>query len=254
MKVNAMVFAAGIGSRLRPLTDTCPKALIEVGGKKMLGRVLDNLAAAGIAEAVVNIHHHAGMVAEFIRSRQAMPPAVTISDESDCLLDTGGGLVKAAPMLAGADATLVHNADIATDVDLAAMIGAHFASGADVTLLAVDRPTSRKLIFDRDGLMTGWLNTATGATRPPRPEAGLRPGEEALGFCGIHLLSGRALEELVAYARRNSRERFSITDFYIDSCAALDIRRLTPAEAFEWHDIGRHATLEAARRAFGAES
>lgn len=242
--LKAMVFAAGIGSRLRPLTDRCPKALIDVGGQPMLGRVLAKLRDAGVRTAVVNIHHHAAMVADWLASHDFSPMKVVVSDESDLLLDTGGGLLRALDLMGCDSDVVVHNADILTDFPLAEMIEAHRASGADATLLVdPERESSRRLLFDPATLrMRGWTNTATGAVRP----AGLDAADcSRMAFGGVHVLAPSMLRRLKGY--RQPTDVFSIMDFYIDSCAAADIRGHIPSAPYAWFDIGRPATLEAAR-------
>ena len=116
--MKAMIYAAGLGTRLRPLTDDRPKALIEVGGKPMLQHVIENIKKAGITRAVVNVHHFAGKVIDFLDRNGNFGIDIAISDESDRLLDTGGGLLKARPLLDGDEPILLHNADILTDLDL----------------------------------------------------------------------------------------------------------------------------------------
>lgn len=237
-----MIFAAGIGSRLRPLTDTTPKALIEIGGKPMLQRVIENIVSAGITDIVVNVHHHASKVIEFVESWNPQGVHIAISDESASLLDTGGGVAKAYRLLSGDD-VLLHNADILTDVDLKSMIAAHRTGGRDATLLTSDRPSSRRLLFDADGRMRGWINMTTGETRPsdcdPQP---LTP----MAFGGIHVVSPGVVESLVDFSRTQG-EKFSITDFYISLCNRLSIGNYTPSNPFSWFDIGRPQTLADAR-------
>lgn len=165
--MKAMIFAAGLGTRLRPLTDNCPKALVEVGGKPMLGRVMQRLIDAGVTEAVVNVHHFAGMIKEYLTANNNFGITVHVSDESDLLLDTGGGILRARQWLDGGEPFIVHNADILSDVDLAAMYRAHEASGADATLLVAHRQSSRYLAFgNADSRLHGWINTTTGQTAP----------------------------------------------------------------------------------------
>lgn len=239
-ELDAMIFAAGLGTRLRPLTDSCPKALIEVGGRTMLERAIGMATAAGARRMAVNIHHHPPMMRRWLAGHA---PEVAISDESAQLLDTGAGLAKALPLL-GAEDTLVINADILTDLDARAMTEVHRSSGADVTLLAARRNTSRYLLFDSEGRMRGWTNTSTGETRP----AGLQAGGALarLAFGGIHVVGRRAAARLAAYCA--GRGPFSITDFYIDCCGELDIRAYLPPGPFTWIDIGRPDTLAEARR------
>lgn len=240
--MKAMIFAAGLGTRLAPLTDTCPKALIEVGGKPMLRRVIERLRDAGVSGIVVNVHHHAGMIKEYLAGNDFGVP-VSVSDESDLLLDTGGGVVKAAPMLAGDEPVMLYNADIFTDFPIAEMLESHKASGADVTLLADERDTSRYLLFDEAGMMRGWKNISTGEVRSPfSPETltACRP----LAFGGIHIINPSVIDRLTAYQPEG---KFSITPFYIAECGTLRIRAYTPSEPYRWVDIGRPASLQRAR-------
>lgn len=240
--MKAMIFAAGYGKRLAPLTDSTPKPLIDIGGRPMLARVINKIKEAGIDSVVVNVHHLAGKIRHYLDENDNFGLDIKISDESQRLLDTGGGLVNAAPMLDD-DTVLLYNADILSDFPLKEMIAAHNSSCADVTLLAAPRDTSRYLLFD-DGRMKGWKNTATGEVRSPYSDvAACKP----LAFGGVHILSPDAIDTLKDYARQQG-EVFSITDFYIQCCDALDIRAYTPDRPFTWFDIGKPTTLEMARR------
>lgn len=241
--MKAMIFAAGLGTRLAPLTDTCPKALIEVGGVPMLRRAIERLRDAGVSEIVVNVHHHAGMIKNYL-AQNDFGVRVSVSDESDRLLDTGGGVVKAAPMLAGEESVILYNADIFTDFPIDEMVGTHRASGADVTLLVDDRKTSRYLLFDSDGRMAGWCNVTTGEERTPYDPSVLASCRQ-LAFGGIHVINPSVLDCLADYQPTG---KFSITPFYIDRCAAIDIRAYTPSAPYRWVDIGRPESLERARR------
>ena len=145
--MKALVFAAGLGTRLRPLTDHKPKALVELCGVTMLERVITNIKNCGITDVVVNVHHFGDQIIDFLKNKDNFGINITISDERDLLLDTGGGILKARHLLEGDEAFLVHNADILTDLNLAEMIAYHKANGADVTLLAKQRSTQRYLVF-----------------------------------------------------------------------------------------------------------
>jgi len=237
--MKALVFAAGLGTRLRPLTLDRPKALVEVGGEPMLGRVIRRLAAAGADTVVVNVHHFAGKVRQYLDNNDFGVP-VRISDESALLLDTGGGLLKARHLLDDGNPFIVHNADILSATDLRAMWDSHVNSGADATLLIQKRDNSRRLLFDAANRMRGWTNTSTGEVRPAGLSAtGLSPA----AFGGIHIVSPTVFPLLERYS---PGPVFSITPFYVDSCCQLDIRGFRSDAA--WFDIGRPASLEAARR------
>ena len=242
--MKGMIFAAGLGTRLAPLTDTCPKSLIEVGGRPMLERVIRHLIRAGVSDIVVNVHHHAEMVKEYIASHDFGVP-IHISDESDRLLDTGGGVVKAAPLLENADDIILYNADIFTDVVLSEMVEYHRRNRNNATLLtSTTRNSSRRLLFDPlSGLLKGWRNMHTGEIRSPfsrdvtnncLPEA----------FGGIHIINRLTLERLKEWG---TDDKFSITPFYTDICDRLCISSFHPSADYTWIDIGRPETLAQAR-------
>lgn len=161
-----MIFAAGIGSRLRPITDTIPKALVEVGGMPMLQRTLMRMKDAGIIDVVVNVHHHAPKIIEFLAANNGFGMNIAVSDESDELLDTGGGLLKAIHLMGEADAVVLHNADIYTDIPLLPLVERYTQSGADVVLAVNHRSTSRYLLCDDSKRMRGWMNVTTGEIKP----------------------------------------------------------------------------------------
>ena len=156
--MKAMIFAAGLGTRLRPLTDNMPKALVPVAGKPMLERVILRLKEAGFNEITVNIHHFGEQIIDFLRAHDNFGTEIHISDERGMLLDTGGGIKKARPFLDGQEPFLVHNADILTDIDLAGLYRHHLESDAESTLLVSERKTSRYLLFDDDYHLHGWIN------------------------------------------------------------------------------------------------
>lgn len=240
--MKGMIFAAGIGSRLRPLTDTCPKCLIEVGGRPMLEYVIDSMRRAGIGKIAVNVHHHAAMVARFLRGRD-FGVEIAVSDETDMLLDTGGGLLKALDLLGRDEAVMVHNADVLTDYPLQRLVEIHRLNGSDATLLVRNTHSARALLTAGDGRLRGWENSATGLTRgfDPAEREGLRP----VGFAGVHILGPVALEALERYGAQAGAV-FGITPFYADNCNTLGIAT-TGLEGAAWFDIGKPDTLAAAR-------
>ena len=183
--MKAMIFAAGLGTRLRPLTDRMPKALVPVAGVPLLQRVLLKLQAAGFDDITLNIHHLGQQIVDFLRNHQNFGLNIHISDERALLLDTGGGILHARRFLDGDEPFLVHNADILTDADLDVLIDTHQRSGAEATLLVGRRTTSRYLLFDDADRLHGWTNLKTGEIRP----AGLTGTYRQLAFAGIHLLS-----------------------------------------------------------------
>lgn len=231
--MKALVFAAGLGTRLRPLTDTKPKALVEVDGVAMLERVILKLKSAGIDSVIVNVHHFADKIIDFLKEKDNFGLEIVVSDERDMLLETGGGILKARPLLDGDEPFVVHNADILTDFDLRKMIDFHVAEGNDVTLLVDDRNSSRRLLFDGSMGMRGWKNMTTGETIPQGiDDASLMP----LAFGGVHVINPQPFfSRLVEYA---TEPKFSITPFYSQNCGALKIGGYRPLEKYGWFDIG----------------
>ena len=163
--MKAMIFAAGLGTRLRPLTDHTPKALVPIAGKTMLERVILRLKDAGFNDITINIHHFGEQIIEFLRTHNDFGATIHISDERDRLLDTGGGIKKARPFLDGNEPFLVHNADIICDVDLAELYRHHRESNAEATLLVSERQTSRYLLLDDDNLLDKQIHRRNQARR-----------------------------------------------------------------------------------------
>ena len=244
--MKAMIFAAGMGTRLKPLTDTTPKALVRVGGIPMIQHVILRLKEAGVSEIVVNIHHLGSMIVDFLHANDNFGCDIHISDESDRLLDTGGGILHARHWLDGSEPFIVHNADIMTDIDLRKMYEDHLSSGADASLLVADRKTSRYLLFDAADRLCGWINRSTGETRPDGflydPAA-----HKPMAFGGIHIISPSIFPTLAAYS---SDKAFSIIPYYMSECRHLKFTGYTPGFRYRWCDIGKLETLRQAELVF----
>lgn len=235
--MKAMIFAAGLGTRLKPLTDHMPKALVPVAGRPMLEHVILKLKAAGFNELVINIHHFGEQILDFLRANQNFGLTIHISDERDCLLDTGGGIRKAEPFFRGNEPFLVHNVDILSDTDLKALYEYHRQSGNDATLLASRRKTIRYLLFDDEKRLCGWINKDTLQTKPEgfayNPEH-----HREYAFSGIHVIS----PSLFHYMDERWTGKFSIMDFYLQTCHEARIGgRLT--DTLRLIDIGKPETL-----------
>lgn len=237
-----MIFAAGIGSRLKPITDTMPKALVPVGGVPMLQRTLLRLKEAGFTDVTINIHHFGQQIIDFLQQNDNFGLDIHISDERDELLDTGGGILKARPFLEGDEPFLVHNVDILSNIDLRQVYDIHVQSGADATLLVSDRTTTRKLLFDKEMRMQGWLNHSTGEVLPEdfvwMPEQ-----HRELAFEGIHVIS----PTLFKYMGEGTQwqGKFSIIPFYLSVCKLLHLRGYELKD-ITWFDIGKPETLQKA--------
>lgn len=242
--MKAMIFAAGLGTRLRPLTNDRPKALVEIGGKTMLERVIIRLAEAGFDDITINIHHFGQKIIDFLETHNNFGLNLHISDERNMLLDTGGGILKARHFLDGNEPFLVHNADILTDIDLATMYQDHVNSGAMATLLVKERMTSRYFIFDDDYRLQGWINKSTQETRPPHFI--YKKGMHELAFGGIHVISPSIFDELEKYTQ--GEVKFSITPFYVDECHTHTIKGYVQKKTYTWLDVGKPETLKEAEK------
>ena len=233
--MRAMIFAAGLGTRLRPLTDHMPKALVPVGGVPLLHRLLTKLYAAGYTHVVINIHHHAAQIIDFLAAHD-YGMHIDISDESDMLLDTGGGLRHAAQFFTGDEHILLHNVDILSNLSLDHFT-ASFRPDCLAQVVVSERPTSRYLLFDNNNRLAGWHNISTGATRPPGIDTtALRP----YAFAGIHLVSPRIFTLMAHYP-----DKFSIIDFYLEAMHNETIAAYLP-DNFAMLDVGKVDTLAAA--------
>ena len=233
--MRAMIFAAGLGTRLRPLTDHMPKALVPVGGVPLLHRLLTKLYAAGYTHVVINIHHHAAQIIDFLAAHD-YGMHIDISDESDMLLDTGGGLRHAAQFFTGDEPILLHNVDILSNLSLDHFT-ASFRPDCLAQVVVSERPTSRYLLFDNNNRLAGWHNISTGATRPPGIDTtALRP----YAFAGIHLVSPRIFTLMAHYP-----DKFSIIDFYLEAMHDETIAAYLP-DNFAMLDVGKVDTLAAA--------
>lgn len=203
--MKAMIFAAGLGSRLKPWTDHHPKALALVNGKPLLQRNIEYLQGFGIREVIVNVHHFSEQIIAAVRSNQGWGSKVIISDESDEVLETGGGLLKAAGYFSAEKDFVVMNADILTNMDLGAMMLQHRQQQPLATLAVSERETSRYFLFDQDNTLCGWCNVKTGEEKIVRQTEVLLPK----AFSGLHVISS-VLLELV-----EQRGKFSMVDVYL---------------------------------------
>lgn len=183
--MKAMLFAAGLGTRLKPFTDKHPKALAEVNGKTLLELNIRYLQRFGIEDVIVNVHHFADQIEQVIQDNSGFGSWVTISDEREEVLETGGGLLKAAPYFDGEEPFVVMNVDVLTTLDLGAMIAAHEADDAIATLAVMKRESSRQLLFDEHMILCGWANNNTGQQRISREVTWMQP----FAFSGIQVLS-----------------------------------------------------------------
>lgn len=233
--MRAMVLAAGLGTRLRPLTGDRPKALVEVGGRTMLELTLRRLAAFGIREVIVNAHHFADLLIGYLAAHGNFGLHIEISRE-DILLDTGGGIQRAAEFFlrdGNAEPFLVHNVDVLSNLDLAALRAAHIRHSALATLAVQQRATSRYLLFDQHDLLCGRRAGLDGTPEMARPAAAPR----ALAFCGVHILSPRIFPLLTETGV------FSIVPAYLRLAAQGEPIAAFPADRYRWRDLGKPESI-----------
>lgn len=224
-----MILAAGLGTRLRPLTNDRPKALVEISGRTLIELVLSRLRDFGISEVVINTHYFAEMLADYLRAHHNFGMDITISHE-DVLLDTGGGLKHAQQFLADSDDPfLLHNVDVLSDIDFGEMIRFHSQHDALATLAVKDRKTSRYLLFDQNRQLCGRRAGKAGELEVARPAESF----VARAFCGIHVLSPRI------FAVMREEGIFPVIPEYLRLAAQNEKILGFPADEYYWRDLGR---------------
>jgi NDP-sugar pyrophosphorylase family protein len=245
--MKAMILAAGLGTRLRPLTDHRPKALVEIAGRTLLELTLARLRSVGINEVIVNVHHFADMVVEYLKRNKNFGMRIEISRE-EVLLETGGGLKRAAYFFlqdssCPEEPFLLHNVDVLSTVDLHRMVRFHRENQALATLAVQDRNSSRYLLFDEQlqlcGRRSGRDQKAelVRAVLQAEPGPPVRTGAQALAFCGIHVLSPRL------FAKMKEDGVFSIIASYLDLAARGEKILAFRADEYYWRDLGRPEDL-----------
>ena len=264
--MKAFILSAGLGTRLKPMTETIPKALVEVNGKPLLQSLIENVKKNGCTDFVVNVHHFADLVVDFLKANQNFGVNIEISDERETLLDTGGAILNAKNFLENEPFFLVHNVDILSDIDLDKMAKHHVKSGALATLAVRDRESGRKFLFDENLCLRGWQNTKTGEYRHCGEHSevrhcGLDPQSHShskgipafagmtvketherltpLAFSGIHIISSEIFKHI------NQQGKFSIVETYLDLGKTFDIRGFQHDSDF-WLDVGKPQDLEQA--------
>lgn len=231
--MKAMIFAAGLGTRLKPFTNDKPKALVELNGKTLLQYCIENLVRHGFTDLVINIHHFGGQIIDFLEQNHNFGVNIALSDERNCLLDTGGGLKKAALLLADKDPILIQNVDILSDIDYNQLIETHKRSKALATMVVRDRVTSRYLLFDQQLTLKGWTNVKTGEVKESTPLTG---NEQRLAFSGIHLIDPSFFNFIT------EEGKFSIIDLYLRLAHDHRIQGFHDTSSF-WMDLGKPEEL-----------
>ncbi len=234
--MKSMIFAAGLGTRLKPLTDTMPKALVPLAGKPLLQWQVEKLRDAGISDIIVNVHHFPDQIIDTIQAHNGWGCNITISDERDMLLDTGGGLKKAVC----GEPILACNVDILSNIDLRALISSYQSPISNLqspmSLLVVSpRETQRYLCFDANDRLCGWTNSKTGELK----------GHDGrhLAFSGMQILSPEALTLL----QQMSQDKFSLIDFYLHVMDKIELKAYVPSN-YRMMDVGKIDQIEQAER------
>ena len=256
--MKAMIFAAGLGTRLKPLTDNMPKALVPLAGKTLLQWQIERLKAAGITDIVVNVHHFPDMIINYLRENNNFGCRIAVSDERDMLLETGGGLSKAKSLLLEVgsresgnsnEPILICNVDILSNIDLPTLLNAYNPDEMGVVVVS-ERDTQRYLLFDEENRLCGWTNIATGEIRP----ASLASSPNSLiasrlAFSGMQVLNPRIFDCMDEVVEKKG-DKFSLIDLYLHITEKEILRAYIP-ENYRMMDVGKIAQLSEAE-AFAA--
>jgi NDP-sugar pyrophosphorylase family protein len=238
--MKAMIFAAGLGTRLNNETSDKPKALVEVGNKTLLQNAIEKLKKEGVSEIAINVHHFSELVISYLNEND-FGIKIHISNETDKLLDTGGGLKKAAKFLAGTEPILIYNVDIISNLSLNLLLDEHIKSNSLVTLAVRNRETQRYFKFDPSKQLVGWINKKTGETKISRQENFECSVEMA--YSGIHIVQPKI------FSLMPDTDKFSITDFYLELAKTHPIKGYFD-DSDLWMDVGKSEQLEEVRRLF----
>ena len=237
--MRAMLLAAGLGTRLKPFTDHHPKALAFVNGKSLLQRNVEYLRDQGITDIIINVHHFADQVIRLVQLKNNFGMNITISDETDEVLETGGGLLKAGWFFNDGAPFLLMNVDILTDLNIRHMVDSHNEADSLATLAVTNRRTSRYLLFDEHKILCGWRNTITGAERISCEKNEYFP----LAFSGIHIISPKI------FAKINMKGKFSMIDLYL-ALAKNECIRGYDHSGTKFMDVGTPASIMEVEKIF----
>lgn len=245
--MKAMLLAAGLGTRLKPFTNKHPKALAVVNGKTLLQRNIIYLQQFGIYDVIVNVHHFAEQIIETIKEQKGFNSNVTVSDETDAILETGGGLKRAGWYFKQEESFVLMNTDVLTDLRLNEMISFHNENNSLSTLATTNRKTSRYFLFDKKNKLCGWRNIKTGEEKPPQPLPFPASGEGRLvakAFSGIHIINSKIFALM-----QPSEVKFSMVDVYLSLCSHHNILSFDHSYA-KFIDVGSPENLFAAQELF----
>ena len=242
--MKAMIFCAGLGTRLKPITDTLPKALLPLSGKTLLQYQIEKLRNVGITDIVVNVHHFPDLIINYLNRNNNFGCNIQISDERELLLNTGGGLRKATTLLGGDEPVLACNVDILSNIDIRQLIATHNAGNALATLVVSQRKTQRYLLFDKEGRMIGWTNISTGEKRPNTMKEETYQLSTQLAFSGMQMLSPDIFRLMNDFPGNTP---FSLIDLYLSICPNNIIKAFVP-QNYRMMDVGKIDQLEQAEQ------
>jgi NDP-sugar pyrophosphorylase family protein len=238
---TALLFAAGLGTRLKPFTNEHPKALAQVNGKTLLQHNIEYLQGFGINKVVVNVHHFANQIIDIVKENNGWGSEIIISDETSEVLETGGGLIKAIPLFSNAENIVIMNVDILTDLNIEQMFQQHINTNALATLAVTNRTTSRYFVFNNDNELCGWMNTKTNELK------GIENFDEAqhtkLAFSGIHIINKKIFSLI------KQQGKFSMVDVYLDLMKTNDIIDFNHSKD-KFIDVGKPESIAIAEAMF----
>lgn len=248
--MTVFIFAAGLGTRLYPWTLTHPKALFPVNGIPLLKRVIQNIDnQIDVRNWIINVHHFAHQIIDYIEHDAFLKTKnIIISDESDRLLDTGGGLLNVMDYQGLDNEILIHNVDILSDLDLNKMVYFHQKEKNDITLLVKERHSSRQLLIDEECKLKGWINTDSGETKPD-----IIPDINQLrhaAFGGIHILNRSVFNYLKEYGKIIGKDSFSVIPFYLWVMDKINVKGYFYPEFYNWIDVGKPDAINTANNIF----
>jgi len=237
--MRAMILAAGMGTRLKPLTNNKPKALVEINGKAMIAHVIDRLTSAGVTDIIVNVHHQADQLVSYL-DKNLFDADIVVSDETDMLLDTGGALKKAEWFLKGPEPFIVHNVDVLSDINLEELMSYHIQNESLVTLAVRSRHSSRYLLFDNHHQLIGWENVKTHEMKLVKPKKG---EVHSYGFSGIQVIDPEIFHLITEVGA------FSLIDLYLRLAKSYHIHSYIHDYSL-WNDLGTPENLIEAEKTF----
>ncbi|MDO5664893.1 MAG: nucleotidyltransferase family protein [Bacteroidia bacterium] len=234
--MKAIIFAAGLGTRLKPITDTMPKAMVPIAGKPLLWHTIQKLKASSFDEIIINVHHFADQIIDYVKANNSFGIRIEFSDEREKLLDTGGGIKKASWFFDDNKPFLIHNVDILSNIDLRNLYEIHTQNNSIATLVVSERETSRYFLFNENNHLVGWINEKTGEIKSPYSNLDSSIYRK-LAFSGIHIIHPQIFSYFNLFP-----DKFSIVDFYLSICDKEKIHGYIP-KSLQLIDVGKITSI-----------